>query len=214
MDGYVVVVPTLPGPLVRVTRDPDEFDELFDELLPDTDEGPGPFDIALVVIGCALIGWRVFAGGPTILLVIGLIALILGCVLPARSLWRRMRSRSIARGLPLQVSPPVDSLVRAYDALVGSATLPEGRSAVAAAHSALVEVASLLNGRTPATAAERAYIQQRTEAIKQLTEALQGNPVSDSVIEARRELEAVAGYNSVTRIAELAAELRTRHAGP
>jgi hypothetical protein len=226
----VVVVPERPGHLVRVDvpsgRSPDELDELIDELLPDTDEGPGWFDVALLIIGAGLIGWAVVGGGPTIVLVLGVIALGLGCILPARSLWRRVqrrrraRSRSVAlgKGLPLQVSDPaVERLVRAYDDLVSLATMPEGRSAVAAAHSALVEVASLLHGRPAESAAEQEYAENRAAAVEQLAEALREHqadpPDPETLLLARAELDPIGGFNSLTRIGDLTADLRTRRAG-
>jgi len=124
----------------------------------------------------------------------------------------------MARGLPLRVAGPVERLVRSYDELIAAAALPDDQPAVAAAHSALTEIASLLTGRAPVSAAEREYVEQRTEAIEQLTSALRGRPGTDAldpavVLRARKELEAVAGYNSLNWLGELTAELRTRRAG-
>ncbi|HJV08970.1 MAG TPA: hypothetical protein VJ653_04790, partial [Acidimicrobiales bacterium] len=57
-DGSVVLVPPSPGRLVRPgARNKDGLDDLIDELLPDTDEGPGATDVALVGGGVAVVAW-------------------------------------------------------------------------------------------------------------------------------------------------------------
>lgn len=220
----MVVVPNRPGRLIRVDgrsgRPRDEFDDVIDELLPDTDEGPGWFDTALVAVGAALIAWSVIGTGPTLVLVLGVIAALLGCILPARSLLRRLsrrrRSAVLAQGHPMQVSDPVmDRLTRAYnDLCTVLPTVSDAASPLAAAHSAVVEVATLLNGRSPESAAERDYAAQRATAIEALTEALRhpDHPSAEAMLRAREELDPIGGYNSLTRLGELTAELRTRHA--
>ncbi len=65
-DERVVVVPYAPGPLLRPGRPKrrDGLDDLIDELLPDTDEGPGPVDAALVAGGAGVVGWSVVGSPP------------------------------------------------------------------------------------------------------------------------------------------------------
>ena len=103
-----VLVPNRPGALVPLAdqapkRGRDDLDELIDDLLPDVDEGPGVFDVALVVIGLALIGWTVLGSGPGWAVLVGLGAFALGVTLPARALVRRFQSRSRRRHLAGQL---------------------------------------------------------------------------------------------------------------
>jgi hypothetical protein len=235
-----VFVPEHPGPLIREqapsTRARDDLDELIDDLFPDTDERPGWFDAALIAIGAALIGWGAIASGPTASLIFGAIALTLGCILPARSILRRAqrarrRSAVQGRGVPLSISDPViERLVRAYDAIVASASAPGlgvGPQAIAAAHGAVLEVATLLRGKAPASDGERQYAEKRASAIADLTKVLQKRRegllrVDDdsrgddtdaldhaALLQAREELDAIAGFTSLTRLEGLTAEVRT-----
>jgi hypothetical protein len=186
-DAVVVVVPRLPGPLRRLD-DPsaqggDELDQMIDEVLgPTTDEGPGIFDVILVVAGIALIVWSAVIGGGGPWFAIGVVSLILGFALPARSLVRaatvrrsaRRRTRVLRTGVALDVTDTaVAELVDAYETLRQSAALPDvtvsvsGR-ALEAGHAALLEVASLLEGRRPVTGEERTYVERRTIAIRGL----------------------------------------------
>ncbi len=239
----LVVVPELPGQLIHpdiqdlYTRD--ELDDLIDELFPDTDDRPGWFDVGLLIGGLGLLGWGTLGRGSTVAVVIGAIATGLGCILPARSAWRRFqrarrgrhRSAALARGLPMRTSgPTLGRLVRAYEALLSTANapgLPDGSSAIAAGHSAVMEAASLLQGRLPTSDGERAYIEQRAAAIAKLAEAIHeqqaelaaavtagDEPALDvepaAMLLARAEVDAIAGFNSLTRLDELTSEARAR----
>jgi hypothetical protein len=234
-DDGSVVVPHVPGPIVRLhrpVRSRDDLDELIDELFPDTDEGPGWFDAGLVAIAAGLVGWGL-AGGPTGALVVGGIALFLGSILPVRWVWRRVDRRRqlrrqralVARGVPLDLGHVATAhLVRMYDDLrracagAGSTAGAAGASGpeVAAAHSAVLEVATLLGGRTPESADEIAYVGARAAAIERLALVMRepragsepAGPDPALVIEARNELDSLTGANALTRLDELTAEAR------
>jgi hypothetical protein len=235
----VVVVPHSPGPVVpldRPERGRDELDELIDELFPDTDEGPGWFDVALVAAGVGLVAWRL-AGGPTAALVAGGVALALGSILPVRWLGQRVQRRRhrrrrealAARGVPLQVADPAtERLVRAYEDLAqatgGVGTRREHGAEFAAAHGALLEVATQLRGRMPGSDSEREYTIARAAAIEELADALRRRqdpapagaspgPDPELVLEARNELDAITGTNALTRLDELTAEAKHGRAG-
>jgi hypothetical protein len=192
-ERQIVVVPRTPGPL-RLLGDPgtgqgDELDEAIDEVFgPSTDEGPGLFDAVLVLGGIALVAWSWLTGGTGPWPVFGIIAIVLGVALPARSLiqaTREQRSvrrqRSILRtGHALDASDvSVGALVASYDSLQHAAALPGvpvGSAAIEAGHAALLEVASLLDGRPPLSDEERQYVERRTRAIRDLTaEIIRGN---------------------------------------
>jgi hypothetical protein len=184
----LVVVPRTPGPLRPLGRDErqgDEIDEIIDEAFgPTTDERPGMFDIVLVLGGGALIAWSFLSGGAGPWFAIGLILLILGIALPARSLVRaagarrtaRLEHRQLRAGVALDISDPVvGALAGSYDALVHASQLPGvsvGQGSVEAGHAAVMEVASLLGGRPPLTDEERAYVERRTRAIRDLAAQL------------------------------------------
>lgn len=229
-DDRLVVVPHSPGPLVpldRPERGRDDLDELIDDLFPDTDEGPGSFDAALVAVGLGLVGWRL-AGGPTAALVGGVVALALGCILPVRwlaqrvqrRLRRRRRDAIAATGVLLHVSHPVTArLVHAYDDLAET-TGSTASAEAAAAHGALLEVATLLRGRAPGSDREREYAAERAAAIEGLGAAVRlrreppagggepDGPDPGLLIEARGELDALTGRNALTHLDELTAEAR------
>jgi hypothetical protein len=226
-DAGIVVVPHTPGPLIRpgTAKRQDGLDDLIDELLPDTDEGPGPMDAALVAGGAALVGWSVIGSPPVAATVAGLAAVGLGCILPVRSTWRwfarRRRQAAGAGGIPLHIGhPALARLVAAYEALDGLAATTE--PARAAAHGAVLEVASLLDGRTPASEAESRYVGARVAAVEDLVEALRaidaGGPMPgddppavapDLVVEAREELDAL-GVSALSRLDDVTAEIRAR----
>jgi hypothetical protein len=220
-------------PDVAGRRDRDDFDELIDELLPDSDERPGWFDAGLLLSGAALVGWGLV--GPKLALVFGVIAVGLGCVLPARAGWRRVqrarrarrRSAILARGIPMTVADPATGrLLDAYDELVavaGAGDAAVGTSAVAAAHGAMLDVATLLRGRVPDSDGERGYVETRAAAVERLTGALRESrtatgrrdtgPVEDGVdpavmLRVREELEAIGGVSSLARLEEFTAEVR------
>ena len=219
-DDSIVIVPLSPGRLVRPGRhDKDGLDDLIDELLPDTDEGPGPMDAALVAGGTAMVAWSVIGSPPVAATVAGIAALGLGCILPLRSGWRWLAGRRPARGTRLRIDDAgVTRLVGAYEALdsVPSTTA----AARAAAHGALLEVASLLDGRTPASEAERRYVGARVAAVEALVAALReleaggpladGQPAPDLVVEAREELDALGGVSALSRLDDVTAEVRAR----
>jgi hypothetical protein len=95
-ERQIVVVPRTPGPL-RVLDDAgaakgDELDVMIDEVFgPSTDEGPGLFDVVLVVGGLALVAWSWLSGGAGPWFIIGITAIVLGIALPARSIVRATR---------------------------------------------------------------------------------------------------------------------------
>ena len=221
-DDGIVIVPPTPAPLVRPEgggRRRDDLDELIDDLLPDTDEGPGPVDAGLLAGGAGLLAWTVLGNPPELATFAGVAALGLGSILPVRAAWRwlsgRRREARLARGTPLRVGDAtVARLVAAYEQLDAA---PD--AARAAAHAALTEVASLLQGRVPASDRERRYVAARTEAVEGLVAALaEVDPAAgddaavdtDLVVEAREELDALGGMTSLSRLDELIAEVRSR----
>lgn len=202
----------------------DGLDDLIDELLPDTDEGPGPVDAALVAGGVAMVGWSLVGSPPLAATVAGAAALGLGCILPVRSAWRwfagRRRRAAGPGGIPLRLDDQdLARLVQAYDALDGlAATTGPAR---AAAHGAVLEVASLLDGRTPASDGENRYVSARVAAVEALVDALRaldagerpgdGPAVApDLVVEAREELDALGGVSALSRLDDVTAEIRAR----
>ena len=219
--GERIVVPYLPGPLLRPDvprRSRDDLDDVIDELFPDSDEPPGWFDAGLLGTGGALTGWA-WAGGPKAALVVGLGCLGLGVVLPARWLWRRAQRARRSPGLPLRADDPtVDHLVRAYDGL-DELVAGDADPARIAAHGAVLEVATLLDGRSPVSEAERTYVAVRVAAIEELTGALRerppamepGRPDPTLVAQARDELDALTDGGSLARLTDLTAEVRQRH---
>lgn len=226
-DNQLVVVPAQPGPLIRFashSREADELDELIEELFGAADdERPGLFDIGLLLIGVTAVGWAAFGGGPTVVLVLGLLAIGLGLILPIRLVWRTLRQRGIdrrrqallSRGVPLRLGHPVtDELAQAYDNVVGVAALvPEhGGAALRLAHVALVESATLLEGSVPATAKEQEYVARRAAAVIRLASALDSRragpePDRATLVEAREQVDALAGSDAVQQIEELIAEV-------
>ena len=233
----IVVVPHALGPLVSLDDEPshdrDDLDELIDELLPDVDARPGWFDAGLIAVGAGLLAWAIVGNPPTIVLVLGIISVAIGGILPIRTAWRRSRQRLrqhrrdalLAKGVPMDVSSPTTRrLARAYNTLVA---LGDDRDvdtpAMGAAHGAVLEAASLLNGRAPTSEREHEYVEKRAIAVEVLVAALREAapadstpgldvPVldSDAVIAAREELDQLTGFNAVSRLDELAQELKHR----
>ncbi len=229
-QSALVVVPSSPGPVVRLDsggRGRDDLDDLIDDLLPDVDGGPGWFDAGLLVVGAGLVVFALMVGAPTLVLVLGMAALALGCVLPIRAGWRRAEARRrgrrqstiLAAGIPLDVSSPATRrLVSAYEAVLRlDVAGDEGAAAMAAAHGALLEAASLLQGRAPAPGRETEYVDRRRLAVEDLAAAL-ALPAADidatALVEARAEVEEVAGFTAVSRLEELAEEAKSRRHGP
>lgn len=237
-EASLVVVPARPGPVTVLAsssaRERDDLDELIDDFFPDVEGGPGAFDVVLGVVGVGLLAWAIFAEGPTAALVVGAIALGLGCVLPLRSAWRRVRrvrrdrgmTRLLNAGIPLNLSSDLSSrLVASHENVVGlvAAADPEiGFPALAATHGALVEVASLLRGRVPMSDEEMDYVSARVDAVTALEHELVAHfraaapegaqPDTDAayLLEARKELEALTPFNSVTQVDDVIADLRAR----
>jgi hypothetical protein len=182
------VVPRLPGPLRPLSRAPrpeDDLDAAIDDLFGEsTTERPGPFDLALLAIGVGLFVWAIVAHPDGIVLVGGIATLVLGSVLPLRSLGRVMRARRAQRkrrraqqrAYVIDASAPATTgLVHAYQALFDAADQPGvllADDARSAAHGAVVECASLLDGAPPSADAQVDYINKRTEAIQRLTKEL------------------------------------------
>lgn len=219
-DDSVVIVPVTPGRVVWPGRHSrDGLDDLIDELLPDTDEGPGPTDAALVAGGAAAVAWSVLGAPPVAVTVAGVAALGLGSILPLRAGWRWLVGRRRRRDLRLRVDgPEVARLVTAYEALDEVPVTTD--AARAAAHGALLEVATLLNGRPPTSDAERRYVAARTAAVEALVAALReldsegpppdGAPAPELVVQAREELDALGGTSALSRLDDVTAEIRDR----
>jgi hypothetical protein len=241
--GEVVVVPARAGPLVPVAvaaarRDPDELDALIDDLLPDVADGPGATDVVLVVAGVGAAGVAAAVGGPGWVVGAGAGLAALGCVLPARALWRRAADRRraraqasiLARGTALDVSAPATArLAAAYGDLLVAAQAADADvagAAIAAAHGAVLEVATL-SGETPPSAGEVAYVEQRTDAVRALAAELRADAAPApadvpgaapraatdrraALVEARDELDRLSGASTVDHLHDLADEARMR----
>jgi hypothetical protein len=225
-----VVVPARPGPVVRLQeleRGRDEIDELLDDVFGEPDDrGPGLVDAVLVLGGlAAFIGGQV-ASLPAVVTVCGVAAVALGAVLPLRALWgkvgsaqrtRRLRSL-LGDGVLLRIDhPSIEQLLAAHQRLL-SATAPLATASHArvhdVAHAALLEVASLLGGRPPEVLVEIDYVAARTHALEELAAAVTdpraGDGESDrrrALIEARQEVEQLAGGSSLTDAHDLSREL-------
>jgi hypothetical protein len=229
--SIVVVVPTRPGPLRRLDdaeRGRDDVDDVLDDLFGAPDQrGPGIADAVLVAGGAGLAAVGQIASWPLAVTVIGIVAAALGLVLPARSAWRRAgaarRTRRLAavvgNGMLLRIDhDALRRLVAAHDRIEQG--LDPGRDAERArsvAHAAAYEVASLLEGRLPATAAEHEYVAARAVALEEIAAtladpnvALDDQRARQAMVEARREVEEIAGGSSVTDAADLVRELRER----
>ena len=188
-ERQIVVVPRTPGPL-RLLDDAgaargDDLDVMIDEVFgPSTDEGPGLFDVVLVLGGLALVAWSWLSGGAGPWFIIGVTAIVLGVALPARSLVRATRQRRIVRrqrrvlrgrACARRLGRDRRGARRVIRWLEHAATLPgvpAGSAAVEAGHAALLEVASLLDGRPPLSDEECEYVERRTRAIRDLTAQL------------------------------------------
>jgi hypothetical protein len=177
----LVVVPRHPGPLRDVAdRAPgDDLDLAIEELFGETtDEGPGLFDVALLVTGLGLVAWSIATDARGLPFPLGVLLTILGLALPARSVvragQRRSRERTVRRalrgGYALDISDPLtSSLAAAYASLVGRLDEQPERTArptLEAAHLAMVEVATLLDGGRPTGPAEIAYVERRRKALR------------------------------------------------
>jgi hypothetical protein len=234
----LVVVPHEPGALIPFAlsarpRQPDALDELIDDLFPAVEEHTGWFDVALVAVGAGLLGWAAVATAPTIAVVVGVLAVTLGCVLPARGAWRRARhardrrrrEHLLRQGILLDISSPATAtLAHAYEELIA---LPPrcppdiDDPSISAAHIAVQEVATLLRGRAPDTDREIEYIELRMAAVSRLVAALRTQPTpgasreaqTDAVLDARAERDRFDALSSVARLEELTAEARIQRRG-
>lgn len=219
----IVVVPAAPGPLRPYpTTRRDDVDEILADLVgPPDDAGPGVADAAVatgggvaVVAGLVVASPLLLAGGAGVVLV--------GSVLPARALWRRVerrrlhaeRAAALDGGLPLRVSAgPVAALVAAHDDLFATvasdpaAVRPEER---AAAHAAVRDVAVVLAGGAPAGDDEVLFVTARAEALRAVVDAVERWRVEEvgaarrARLEARQEVDAAAGGSAVAELRDLA----------
>lgn len=181
----MVIVPRRPGLLREYQtrqRPRDELDEFIDDLFgATTDEKPGRFDVALVVIGLVLVAWAGLLGGPAPALWFGIAAVVLGLALPVRAALRKygfgrsdgLRRRILDGGLLLDASHPATvALIDAYSQLIQMSCIQgtgDPKRAVTAGHLAVVEVAKGLDGQPPASPAKVHFVGVRTEAIQALT---------------------------------------------
>lgn len=226
----VVVVPSEPGPLQRLpgARTPDEVDELLDDLFgPADDGGPGVADALLATGGGAAVVAGLVLSTPVVLAA-GVGAVLLGSVLPARSLWRQAQQRRLAvqraeivgSGTPLRVSSgAVADLVGAYEALFALVTTsPErvGADERAAAHAAVADVATVLGGGTPVDEDEVRFVRDRGDALAALVARLSSSGASRDDAErrrarlaARQEVDRLSGSSSVDRLRQLADDQHT-----
>jgi hypothetical protein len=225
-----VAVPAMPGPLrplAEAVGRRDDVDGLLDEVVGEPDDrGATIVEGVLIVAGGGAVTLAQVASLPSVVTIGGVLAVALGAILPLRSLWRKAASsRRSARldaivgdGLVLRIdAEPTASLAAAYDALrTQSSVLVEdaGRRVREVGHDAMWEVAGLLHGRLPTTDAEREYIDVRARALGDLAQVLLDPRVGDgdgerrqALVQARVEVDRIAGGSSVERAADLALEL-------
>jgi hypothetical protein len=201
-----VVVPRAPGQIQHLHTgtggDGDDIDAAMDELFGDiTDEQPGRFDVALVVIGVGLIAWWAILGSTGPGLVFGGIAIVLGLALPSRNALRRANRRwtgvkdrrQLRRGHPLDVNDKdVADLVKAYERVVvlsDKANGLEPAEVLGPAHQAVVEVASLLGTRRPGPPAEIDYVRKRTRALRGVAASLRAASSARARARQREDLQ-------------------------
>lgn len=232
----LLVVPWTPGALVLLNEyrrsERDELDELLDEVFGEpTREGPGAFDVVLLIGGAGMIVVTEVAGLSNGLLASGGGAIGIGLILPIRDLWQRLARRragrrlqtSLTHGLQLNTDhPATQALVSAYHQVSGDSgsTTAFGLEALEAAHLAMIEVAGLLQGRPPEGWAETEYVETRTRALVDLAKVLPRMTIDGAAqavgdaeareagVAAVRELEALTGGSSVARIDVLRSLLR------
>jgi hypothetical protein len=182
----MVIVPRRPALLREYEATPqrprDELDDFIDELFgATTDEKPGRFDAALVVVGLVLAIWATILSGPAPALWLGIAAIVLGLALPVRAAlraygWSRtggLRRRILDGGLLLDASHPATvALIDAYAHLIQLSCLQgtgDPKRSVTAGHMAVVEVATQLDGQPPETPAKIRFVTIRSEAVEALT---------------------------------------------
>jgi hypothetical protein len=181
----MLVVPRTPGPLhdlAELERPRDDVDAALDDVFGSaTDERPGLFDVVLLAIGAVLVGWAWMNPGSTVLLILGLAAILLSVALPGRTALHavgirraaRRRRSAIGDGYLLDPNVPATAdLADAYQELLQATEvggpLPVGQ-ARAAGYLAVVECAILLKGRPPLVPEETSYVTRRTQAIRDLS---------------------------------------------
>lgn len=227
-----VVVPRTPGPLRYLRRtkraDDDDIDAAIDELFGDiTNEEPGRFDLALLLIGVGLIAWWATSAATGPGLVLGVISIVLGLAIPTRNAirvanrrWTRMKDGRVMRqGYPLDAGDPnVARLVDAYEHVVRLADrqlLPQWEEALGAAHRAVVETASLLGTSRPSAGPDTEYVRKRARAIRALTKALKASLASadrdrDARDDARDDDEAASRERWTSAVAEARDQLEAQ----
>ena len=185
-----MLVPLAPGRLVpidqRSERPRDDLDEMVDELFGEpADVSPGPLDAVLVVLGTAILAWWLITGQSAVVFILGVGVLLLGLVIPVRTVRQRLQQRRVARKQHALVAshqvldatdPVVNDLTTAYAELVAASKLPataHGSEALAAGYLAITEVTSLLDGRSPIVPEEIEYIKKRTAAVRGLAKELE-----------------------------------------
>jgi len=228
----LVVVPRHPGPLIvppsTAPGARDEIDVGLDDLFGEpVHQKPGMLDAGLAAGGISVIVLaEAFYGGGA-LVWIGGICLVLGLVLPVRSLWaygtrKRVAGRyaaTLRQGDPLNLTDPATRrLADAYTRIEQTAAAdPFGVDKVEASLMALQEVANLLRGRPPMGAAEVEYVDRRADAVEGLARAAaeSGADVDteirahNEVAEAITQFEERAGMSSLDRIESIRAGTRT-----
>ncbi|MCX6522704.1 MAG: hypothetical protein NTZ21_18760 [Actinobacteria bacterium] len=111
----------------------------------------------------------------------------------------------------------IEQLLAAHERLL-SVTAPLANAPRArvhdVAHAALLEVASLLGGRPPGAQVEVDYVAARTHALEDLAATVADPRVGDgesdrrrALVEARHEVEQLAGGSSLTDASDLSREL-------
>jgi hypothetical protein len=199
----VVLVPRRPGPLLlpdppSTARDRDEIDDVVDELFgPDPGGAAGPMDAVLLLGGLGLLAWSELLLRSTGWTVVAVCMIVLGSILPIRSLWRRAeawragrRGRAgSAHGVALSLDDPLQrDLVVAYRELLQVAEHPSAPfrpDALSAAHLALIEAATLVDTSGPPSAADVEYVERRVAAIRDLAAELRRH--CQSIDDGRRD---------------------------
>ena len=108
-------------------------------------------------------------------------------------------------------------LLAAHERLIGASSslaAPPRARVQAVAHAAVLEVASLLGGRSPVAEAEEGYVAARTHALADLASTVADPRVGDgerdrrrALVEARHEVEQLAGSSSLTEASDLSRQL-------
>jgi hypothetical protein len=234
----LVVVPRHPGPLIvppsTLPGARDEIDVELDDLFGEPlHQKPGPLDAGLVAGGVSVIAIAEGFYGGGALVWVGGVCLVLGLVLPVRSLWSVVSRKRVAEryaatlkeGDPLNLTDPSTRLLAdAYMRIEQSARIgtdPLGSDALEASLQALQEVANLLRGRPPRGAAEVEYVARRATAVESLARSVGGDGTpsdadDDTVMRTRNAtaeaitaFEERTGMSSLDRIESIRGGIRT-----